>query len=360
MKSGGLNICFIENSNILHEKDYVSIERKKSPHTQSSVVRVLNVARSLFNRGHSVSILNYQHPMATFEEILKKSDVVIFHRIQASKKSYISWKYLKAFLLARSMKKIIVFDLDDAIHLHFPLIAEYLASKSNAVFAGSHQLMFHYQRYNKNVFLVPSAVDTDVFKPQLKKEKRKDVMVIGWHGSASGHLSNLRLLAKALKKFPRSSNVKLKILGTGSNQELRSIISKMFQQFEIDFGPPFWVPYRELPKYLRDVDIGVYPLVDNYWNRSKCSMKLLEYMALGLPTVSSGVGENLYIIKNGLNGFLAFKLDDWIEYIIKLLDDTNLYESISKNAYRTVAEKYSLEKVATKIENILYGLMGIA
>jgi len=47
-----------------------------------------------------------------------------------------------------------------------------------------------------------------------------------------------------------------------------------------------WRPDTEVPELDR-FDIGVMPLPDEEWARGKCALKALQYMALGIPTVTA-------------------------------------------------------------------------
>ena len=48
--------------------------------------------------------------------------------------------------------------------------------------------------------------------------------------------------------------------------------------------------------HLRDFDIGLMPLfADQEWDKYKCGLKLIQYMAIGIPAVASPVGVDLFI-----------------------------------------------------------------
>jgi len=68
-------------------------------------------------------------------------------------------------------------------------------------------------------------------------------------------------------------------------------------------------------------------------------MCLLEAMAIGLPTVSSPVGEIPHILTESKSGLLANKKILLAESIITLMEDKNLYQEFSRNA-RTYSEKH--------------------
>ena len=46
-------------------------------------------------------------------------------------------------------------------------------------------------------------------------------------------------------------------------------------------------PFAELPSYLRVIDVGLTPYVDNAFNRASFPLKTLEYLAAGRPVVST-------------------------------------------------------------------------
>lgn len=48
-----------------------------------------------------------------------------------------------------------------------------------------------------------------------------------------------------------------------------------------------WRPYRELPRYMGGFDIGLLPQLVNDYTRSMFPMKFFEYLAAGLPVVST-------------------------------------------------------------------------
>ena len=71
-------------------------------------------------------------------------------------------------------------------------------------------------------------------------------------------------------------------------------------------------------------DIGVSWLPDDSWSRGKCGLRVLQYMAAGLPVVANPVGMNRTLVLHGETGFLASTPQEWAEAIARLAADPHL------------------------------------
>jgi glycosyltransferase involved in cell wall biosynthesis len=104
---------------------------------------------------------------------------------------------------------------------------------------------------------------------------------------------------------------------------------------------------------LNSFDIGVAPLPNDPWTRGKCGLKLLKYMAVGKPTVSSAVGVHNEIIKNGENGYLATNDEEFYKSLEKLINNPDQRDEMGKKARDTVVNRYSLEICSKKLLDVL-------
>ena len=67
-------------------------------------------------------------------------------------------------------------------------------------------------------------------------------------------------------------------------------------------------------------------------------------MACSVPVVATSIGVNKIIIEHNYNGLLVENNDEWIDNILKLKNESNLYNMISNNGYQTVKEKFDIMK----------------
>ena len=82
---------------------------------------------------------------------------------------------------------------------------------------------------------------------------------------------------------------------------------------------------------------------DTEWTQYKCGLKIIQYMAAGIPAVASPVGVNSEIIRHGENGFLAGTAPQWLEILARLMEQPNLRREIGVAGRRTVEEQYSVQ-----------------
>ncbi len=248
-----------------------------------------------------------------------------------------------AFFETRFAKKTkLVFDFDDSIWLQNISEANKMFSifkdagktgkiirAAHLVIAGNRYLAGYARQFNPNVIIIPTTIDTDVYKPVLKKPQEK--ICIGWSGSITTieHLeTKLRALAEVKKKY--DEKVYFKIIGDG-NYYSEHLQTK---------GLP-WIKDTEVED-MSEFDVGIMPLPDTQWAKGKCGLKGLQYMALGIPTIMSPVGVNAEIISDGENGFLAGSDEEWVAKLSLLIESFELRQKLGEAGRKIVEEKYSV------------------
>ena len=250
--------------------------------------------------------------------------------------------------------KTVVYDFDDAVYLiknlSYSRFSE-VASTSSLVFAGSHELLRRVTITGRRSFLMPTPVDTDLFDAnrfsELPGRSPCGKTTIGWLGIARTATEDLKLLVPVLKRLSSlyPNKVRFSLLSGLGSERVMELFSGI-HDLEIDFGPDTWTEFLEIPRHLSRFDISVMPLRDTLWNRGKCATKLLESMSMGIPVVASPVGENKYVVNDGVNGHLAGSVDEWVGCLSKLIEDESLRKVLGKRGRERTVESYSVESIA--------------
>lgn len=247
----------------------------------------------------------------------------------------------------------IIFDFDDAIWVSYRsptnspahLLKSFgkvgsICRLSTHVMAGNDHLAEFARRHNPHVTVVPTTIDTDTYLPAGPARPRASVPIFGWTGSHST-VQHLDGLAPTLIKLRQRIPFHLHVLGTSSYR---------LADVEVEARP--WNADAEVPD-IRRFDVGLMPLPNDEWAKGKCGLKLLQCMALEIPTVASPVGVNTEIIEHGVNGFLAANEGEWLHCLTRLASDAELRRRIGQAGRLTVLERYSAKVWAPRVKEIL-------
>lgn len=246
------------------------------------------------------------------------------------------------WLYARLLGKKIIYDFDDAIWI--PVVSEQnkfaryfkntgkikqICSWAYKVSAGNKYLCAFAEKYNGKVFYNPTCVDTENRHNILADHDVKRI-TIGWTGSFST-IKYLDVTLPALQKLQEKYDFDIKIIcNENPNLSLKNVTYVS------------WNEENEVAE-LASCQIGLMPLTHDEWSEGKCGFKLIQYLALEIPAVSSPVGVNKKIINENVNGFFANSDEEWYDAIEKLLVDVSLRKRLGKAGREKIKAEFSLQ-----------------
>jgi glycosyltransferase involved in cell wall biosynthesis len=210
-----------------------------------------------------------------------------------------------------------------------------IAGMSRVVIVNSSHHREYVSGVNSNVWQIPSVVDADLYRPLPRPEGNGKVCV-GWSGSATT-VRNLDLIEAPLRDVARRGDVHIQLVG---------VEKPPFAGIELTALP--WRADTEVED-LRKLDVGLAPAPVTEWNKRKFFMKIVQYMALGIPPVCSPIGSNPEVVDHGRTGFLADTREEWVGAIERLVTDPELRGEMSERAATVAHEKYTVQANAEKI-----------
>jgi glycosyltransferase involved in cell wall biosynthesis len=95
-------------------------------------------------------------------------------------------------------------------------------------------------------------------------------------------------------------------------------------------------------------DVGISWIPDDDWSRGKCGLKVLQYMAAGLPVVANAVGVHAEMIRHGETGFLADTAEEWVDAVGRLARDPDLRGRMGAAGRRLLEDRYSVASGARR------------
>lgn len=245
--------------------------------------------------------------------------------------------------LLRKFSKRLIFDFDDAVFCRpngqqsktrkarFRAMTE----MSDHLFAGNGYLAASASSAQSKTTLLPTCVDTVRYQMEVKKpEGSIDLVWIGSQSTSKYLEQILPVLEQAALEIP---GLRLKIVAdfTLSSDQLEIVAVPWSEEGEVEA--------------IASSHIGIAPMVDDDWTRGKCALKLLQYMAAGLPVISSDAGANREVVVDGESGYLVSSPGQWIEALKKLRDDKMLREAMGAAGQQRVADYFDLQSGAQKM-----------
>jgi len=312
--------------------------------------------------GRILSIVTTHNPRKYIQTVMDLPDATIIEKV-SSLQIYMFERVLKK----RGVKNI--FDLNDAIFLPTSNLfgikvrpssfcLEDILIESDYVTTNGHYLLNYVRYFNKNSCIIHDPINIDLFHPR-KKRKNSDKTTITWEGNARVHYENLILLIKPLMKIAKEYNksVKFKIASYLGDWRIKSLFSPLEKYMEVDYGSKKWLSTEKFAKLIYDSDIMVAPLRRTLWYEGKSALRVGIGMAMGIPVVASPVGEQKYVIKHGVNGFLARNEQEWYNYLRMLIEDEKLRRKMGREGRKTAEKELSIEVNGRKLYDIISSLV---
>ena len=281
--------------------------------------RIEAYASALFERGlhlETVPLRQGGTPRLFRLPAIAAADIVILQR-----------KLLPRYQLqlVRRFAKRLVYDMDDAVFQRDSFqrkgpkscrrerLFQATVHAADAVIVGNEYLRRCAAQIDggKKIHVVPTTVQPQYYRPTRHHRVGANVR-LAWIGSRST-LPGLKLAERQLWAASE------RVLGLN----LRLVCDRSVELPGVNVVLRPWAQATEAAE-LAHADIGISWLSDDSWSRGKCGLKVLQYMAAGLPVVANRVGMNRHMVIHGETGLLADTPDEWAQAIARLAADPGL------------------------------------
>jgi len=209
-----------------------------------------------------------------------------------------------------------------------------------------------------NIFVAPNAInlehfkiDNDKFDSVIKKYEKLGIkkgvdyiFFVGIMRKWAGINFLIESFAKIINENKNlrfnKDNLKLLLVGGGGDKpEFEKLASDLKISDKVIFTDS--VPYEDVPYLISIATVTCAPFPSSRVTDNEKLMsphKVLEYLAMGKPTVASAVGGMENYIKDNETGILfePDNLDELTEKIIYLLENPKIRNKISENAYKYI------------------------
>lgn len=235
----------------------------------------------------------------------------------------------------------------------------FLVTSADLVLASTEPLAKKIRSLNANVCILPNALDANIWRlnePRLHDtgDFAKPVggpVRIGYIGTPT-HDADLIMIADAMRVIKERFGNRVQIEVIGGFENVKPL-----------FGERIPLPRKkDYPNFVNWLlqrvhwDIGLIPLVNDDFNKSKSYLKFLECGALDMAMIVSDVPSYSPIARHGHNCLLAqATTEDWVEKLSQLVENESLRQRLSTNARKECAEKHTFSNVGPRIVEALKG-----
>lgn len=244
-------------------------------------------------------------------------------------------------------------------------IYNFLLKSSTCVFTISRYLENEVRlNFNDNVVYIPIFTDTNLFKLDISKRKNirngfnlsDHEILIGYAGSY-WYVEGVSNLVKAFAKLSENyKNIRLLLIGgknvPGSDDITKIVNDLSLNKIVFNLSPQ---PHETIPGYLSSCDILCCPKINCEINEAANPVKVVEYLSMGLPVVSSSIGGITEMIEAGKNGFLVEPgdVDDLQKKLEWVILNKDYARKIGINGRDSIIENYSYDSISSKVRNAI-------
>lgn len=305
------------------------------------------------------------------EMLCKVADVVIWHPLhyQHSLEFFneMKMRYGKPFFVETDDNYVDVPSWNEGFHSYSPngfhrkMAVESLANSDGLIVSTKHLLDTYCSDpfpFNTNAQIVENSLDFKgdskfVGWDKVSNKKHKGIR-LGWIGGRT-HFGDLMMIAPVLRILLEKyrNRISLVLVNSALRMSCESLgvkypfeglpnVREVEHSVDINRYAPFAASFG--------FDVGLAPLVDCNFNRSKSNLRWLEYSALKIPTVASDLNHFKESITHGKDGFLAHEnsLDGWLDHLERLISDHSLRLEVGRAAYNKVKKDFNVKNNAPK------------
>lgn len=209
--------------------------------------------------------------------------------------------------------------------------------------------------YSKKIIVIPTCVDTELFKPNYKIKESK-ITYLTYLGSTKGAYDLKKVVFEFKKLLEINNHFFLTIISRDNHLEIINI----FQSYNIaeSYFKIISLKREKLISELIKNDIGIFYLNKNYSIKASFPTKIAEYLSLGIPIICNNFNEDINLIMNKYNigkiyNFESTNNNNLYQIIQKIKNDKNIKRNCIDLANNEFSLKNGLQKYKKVYNNLL-------
>ncbi|MFT4826785.1 MAG: glycosyltransferase involved in cell wall biosynthesis [Bacteroidia bacterium] len=204
----------------------------------------------------------------------------------------------------------------------------------------------------ENIFIFPNVVDFSKFSSfaidkTKVRDKRVTYLYFGIVASRRGIFETLDCFKEALETNP---NLLLRVIGPvdkADSLRFKKRISTIELKDSIEYIP--WIPLEEILTELDRVDVCLAPFHNNEQHNSGIANKIFQYMYAGKPVIVSDCKPQEELVLNANCGRVFRTLDEYIVLLLEMAEDKVLRDQMGERGEAYLHSNYNSENHANRL-----------
>jgi glycosyltransferase involved in cell wall biosynthesis len=242
--------------------------------------------------------------------------------------------------LLRKLNTNITIDFWDAVFYNQPELVEKTLEYVDKVTVTNDFLLSNFKKYRKALYTWKIAVNTNLYVPKVDYSIKNELRIL-WTGLFHNKIHLINHLP-ILEEINRIIPVRLIV-----------ICSQPISHETLNIENYSWEK-NTFFKLLNTADIGIYPENISVHSQGKSTMKVMDYLATGLPMIGVPYGLAPEVVHNE-HLLISSSDSEWIENYRKLIADQGLRERLGNNGRKLIESVYGLTPSFDIFNKIIFG-----
>lgn len=229
-----------------------------------------------------------------------------------------------------------------------PRRVRHLLSVANAVTTPSRYIQQALKPFRDDIYYLPNGLNLENYPFKLRVDPGPKLCWLRAFHEIYNPCMAIEVIANLQKLFP---NVHLTMIGPDKSDGTFEQVLKMIKDGNLENHVDIVgaIPKTEVPSWLQKYDVYI-----NTTRLESFGVAVMEAAAMGLPIVTTDVGELSYLWSNGEDALLVPQNDSdaMAKAVQRILTEPGLAEKLSRNARRK-AEKFDWSVILPQWEQLV-------
>ncbi len=212
----------------------------------------------------------------------------------------------------------------------------------------------------EKMFPVPMGIDMEDIldipentKNQLRKKLGLENKIVLCYAGQISEVRGMDIMFNVAKRIlTERDDIHILLIGDAPGNYEKLYLRKLLDTPELKgkITCTGWIPQDEVKKYLSVCDIGLSIILDNVIYRMSSPTKVMEYAAMGIPSIVNEIPDQKYVVNNTGGGIVVHYNEESVYNAInELINNKNLRKEYGERGRLNIGSLRGYDKIAARL-----------